>query len=211
MSAPERDDAEQQAPGKATARERWRMLLELEAWLETPMQILSLAWLAVGVPDENIKRGAISPPDHVILAKSPDGALDILKPISANIRLLRDEVFASQVPLSQEAEGADSIGRMALEGAKITVLNGSGAVGLANSTSEYLISQGANVVATGDAGEYYTYTTVIVYNGKPYALAYLQELMNLQPASIRYQPAQSTDVDLVIYLGGDWAGSNPLP
>jgi len=49
MSAPERDDAEQQAPGKATARERWRMLLELEAWLETPMQILSLAWLALVV------------------------------------------------------------------------------------------------------------------------------------------------------------------
>jgi len=44
------DDERGQKPAKPiSARERWRMLLELEAWLETPMQILSLAWLALVV------------------------------------------------------------------------------------------------------------------------------------------------------------------
>lgn len=37
--------------GKPTAHQRWRTLHELEAWLETPMQILSLAWLGLVVAE----------------------------------------------------------------------------------------------------------------------------------------------------------------
>jgi hypothetical protein len=37
----------------------------------------------------------ISPPDQVILTKSPEGDMDVLKPVTAKIRLLRDEIFTA--------------------------------------------------------------------------------------------------------------------
>jgi len=174
-------------------------------------QAISLAWLALDVGDENIKRGVISTPDHVLLAKSPDGSQDILKPVTNKIRLLRDEIFASTVPLSEIAQGSSAQDVMKLEGARISVLNGSGVTGLSANTADFLKSQGANVVQTGDAGEYYTYTKIIMYIPKPYTLKYINELVELQPSAIRYEPALSTDVDIVIYLGSDWANAGIVP
>lgn len=185
---------------------------QLQAGIHTNMKLdeaMGLGWLALGLPDENIHRGVISPPSQVI-PMSYKGQ-DILKPISSEIRILRDDIFAANVPLSPDALQADAQGRMKLEGAKITVLNGSGSTGLAQTTTDYLISQGASVIATGDAGQFYSYTTIEVYAGKPYTLAYLASLMNLQPNSIRWKFGETSDMDLVIFLGSDWAGNNPLP
>lgn len=174
-------------------------------------QVISLAWLALEVGEDNIKRGVISPPEQVLLAKSPDGTQDILKPVTNKIRLLRDEIFASDVPLSEIAQNTSAQEVMKLEGARITVLNGSGVTGLAASTADFLISQGANVVATGDAGEYYIYTKIVMYTPMPYTLKYLNGLVELQPNAIRYEPALSSDIDMIIYLGSDWANAGIVP
>jgi polyisoprenyl-teichoic acid--peptidoglycan teichoic acid transferase len=53
-----------------------RIYQELASGINTNMdldQAIQLAWLAQQIPLENIQRGVISPPDQVILAKSPDG------------------------------------------------------------------------------------------------------------------------------------------
>lgn len=185
---------------------------QLRAGVHTNMlleEAIALGWLALGVPNENIEQGMISPPSQVI--PMTYNGQDILKPISSEIRILRDRIFASDIPISAEALQTDVLGRMQLEGAQITVLNGSGVPGLAATTSEYLTAEGANVIATGDAGQFYSYTTVEVYAGKPYTLAYLSTLMNLQPNAIRWKFGQVSEMDIVIFLGSDWAGNNPLP
>jgi LCP family protein required for cell wall assembly len=186
---------------------------ELAAGIHTNMDIeqaIQLAWLAQQIPLENIKRGVISPPDQVILTKSPDGQKDILKPVTANIRLLRDEIFTSGI-VSDVAQNSDPQTLLAIEAASLSVLNGSGAGGLAARTQEYLNSLGAQVVSVGDAGQLYTSTMVVDYTGNPYTVAYLVDLMNIQPLQIRMEYSPQSEVDVVVYLGADWSNSNPMP
>jgi polyisoprenyl-teichoic acid--peptidoglycan teichoic acid transferase len=173
-------------------------------------QAIQLAWLAQQIPLENIKRGVISPPDQVILTKSPDGDMDVLKPVTANIRLLRDEIFTAGI-LSEMAKNSQPEELLAAEGANLSVLNGSGAGGLAAQTQEYLNSLGANVVNVGDAGQFYNSSMVVDYTGNPYTVKYLVDLMKIQPFQIRMEYSPQSEVDVAVYLGADWSNNNPLP
>jgi polyisoprenyl-teichoic acid--peptidoglycan teichoic acid transferase len=186
---------------------------ELRAGVNTNMELdeaISLAWLALQIPQENYKKGVIGPPNQVLFAKSPDGLLDILKPIPSQIRLLRDQIFAPEV-FSEVIAEMDVEGRLKAEQANISVLNGSGEGGLAGRTSEFLGSAGANVILTGDAGQFYYNTTVVDYTGNPYTVSYLAKLMNILPGNIRLDYNAESELDLILYLGADWAANNPLP
>jgi len=187
---------------------------ELAAGIHTNLNLeeaIALTWLGMDISPENIRRGAIAPPENVLFAKSPDGALDILKPIPDKIRLLRDEIFASTGMASPAGGNADPVELMAQEAARISVLNGTLTEGLASRTQEYLQSQGASVVSTANANEVLNYTRVIDYTGNPYTLRYLTELMNITPYSIVYSYDPESEVDVVVIVGNDWAGTNPMP
>ena len=98
------------------------------------------------------------------------------------------------------------------ENARIEVLNGTSSGGLADTTSAYLISQGLNVVSTGNASEDSTYTTIVVHNATPYTLAYLSSIMGGIPNNRIYnQYDPNGNVDITVTLGSDWANSNPMP
>ena len=172
-------------------------------------QAIKLAWLSQQIPDENIKRGVIGPPDQVLLVKSPQGD-DVLKPIADKIRDLRDSIFFDTDPASPVVNmpPADVINA---EAAKLKVLNGTATAGLAALTTDYLKSQGYNVVETGNAEQLYTNTTLFDYTGKPYTLKNLSELMRVNSNQIysRYDP--TSPVDVVVILGNDWAANNPMP
>ena len=186
---------------------------DLEAGIHTNLSLedaLRLGMLALQIPVEEYKLGTIAPPESVILLKSPDGTQDILKPVPDKIRQLRDEIFAVSSFTSPIAAGKDAPTLMQLEQARITVLNGSIAGGLASTTQDYLKNQGANVIATGD-GEKVTYTRVIDYTGNPYTLRYLVDLMKITPYSIFSEYDPTSQVDVVVLLGDDWAGNNPMP
>ena len=172
---------------------------------------IKLAWLAAEFSLENFKRGAIAPPDQVLFAKSPDGSQDILKPIPDKIRLLRDDIFASTSLASPAQEQEDLAELMRIEGARLSILNGTFLEGLASRTEEYLKSQGANIVSTGNAGEAPAYSKVIDYTGNPYTLRYLVQLMNITPYSIIQEFKPDSPVDVEVILGADWANNNPLP
>jgi hypothetical protein len=135
----------------------------------------------------------------------------VLKPRPEQIRLLRDEIFTSDGPASPAAENSDPQELMQAEAARLSVLNGSGTPGLATRTADYLAAEGAQVASTGDAPEPYNATTIISYTGNPYTIKYLVELMNISPNRIylRYDP--TNQVDMVLYLGYDWANNNSLP
>lgn len=189
-----------------------KMYADLEAGIHTNLSLedaLSLGMLALQIPPEEYKLGSISE-EYVILHKSPDGTQDILKPIPDKIRQLRDDIFATSSFTSPIAADKDVSTLMQLEAARLLLLNGTYAGGLAASTQDYLKQQGANVVGTND-GEKVTYTRVIDYTGNPYTLSYLVELMNITPYSIFSEYDPNSQVDVVVLLGDDWAGSNPLP
>ncbi len=186
---------------------------KLAAGIHTNMSFedaIRLGLLALEVPEDEIRQGTIAPPNQVLLAKSPDGTQDILKPIPDQIRLLRDYIFASSDMASPSSQGLDLQTLMQTEAARIQVLNGTYVEGLAASTQSYLQSQGANVTSTG-TGEYTTYTRIVDYTGNPYAMQYLVELMGITPYNIRVQYDPSSDVDVAVVLGEDWAANNPMP
>ncbi|MGW8224978.1 MAG: LCP family protein [Anaerolineales bacterium] len=172
-------------------------------------QAVQLAWLVQQIPEEDIKRGAIGT-DHVTFGKSPEGD-DVLKPRPEQIRILRDEIFASEGLASPAMAGADPQELMQTESAKVSVLNGAGVPGLATRTSDYLTTQGVNVTSTGDAPELYNATTIISYTGNPYTINYLVNLMGISENRIynRFDPTSQVDVEL--FLGYDWANNNSMP
>ncbi len=187
---------------------------ELAAGIHTNMsldQAIQLGWLAKDIPFENIQRGAIAPPDQVLFAKSPDGTQDILKPVSDKIRQLRDKIvgFADSIsPLSSQTDPAEL---MKTEGARIIVLNATTVEGLATRTQQYLISQGAQNVTTGNSNKLLVTSQVIDNTGRPYTRRYLVGLMKINQFNIFYQPDPSNTVDITIILGSDWANNNPMP
>ncbi len=186
---------------------------ELSAGVQTNMnldQAVQLAWLASQIPEENIRRGVIGPPDQVLLVKSPQGD-DVLKPIADKIRLLRDEVFFGSEALSPAAAGMTPVELVAAEAPRISILNGTATPGLAALTTDYLTSQGINITDTSNADQLYAYTTIFDYSGKIYTVKYMMDLMSVPNNRYfsRYDPA--SPVDVVVILGADWAGNNPMP
>ncbi len=175
----------------------------------TLQQIISIAWLASQIPQDNIKRGAIGP-DQVTEGWSYDGQ-QILQPKSDEIRALRDQVFSTDAPVQPILPTGDPKVLSKNENAKVSVLNGTTTTGLAARTKEYLVSQGINVTATDNAQQIYDTTTIIDYTGKLYTRQYLARLMNVKPVNIfsRYDP--NSTVDIAVLLGSDWAESNPMP
>ena len=97
------------------------------------------------------------------------------------------------------------------EGARVSILNGSYTAGLAARTTEYLQSQGVNVVETGNSEQYATYTEITFHTGKPYTIKYLVDLMQISEFRIRHFFDPASSADIVIILGDDWAANNPMP
>ncbi len=178
-----------------------RTNLSLEEAIKLGLKVLE-------IPSESINQVVITG-EYVIMARSPNG-LDILKPIPDKIRLLRDEVFSSGVAVGPAALGKDILELAVLENASISVRNGSSISGLAASTAEYLRSQGLNVVEETNA-DYTVYSSLVMYNAKPYTLKYLADLMQLKSASItsRYDPA--SPIHIIMILGDDWSSIKPFP
>jgi polyisoprenyl-teichoic acid--peptidoglycan teichoic acid transferase len=174
-------------------------------------QAIRLGLLALEIPVESIERGIIGT-EHVNFAKTPDGSQDVLKPLPEKIRLLRDEIFTTDGPISPSSSGEDLLSLVQTENARISILNGAGVPGLASTTAEYFRNEGLNIPEEllGD-GEPSFYTTVIDHTGNPYTLRYLVEVMGISQNNIRirYEPGSTTDIELI--LGNDWASNNPLP
>jgi LCP family protein required for cell wall assembly len=185
---------------------------ELSAGIHTNLsldQAVKLAWAASKIPEENIQKGIIGT-EQVTLNKSPEGD-DVLKPRPEQIRLLRDDIFTTSGSVGPAATDGDPKEMVNTEQARVSLFNGSNTPGLASRTTDFLQTEGVNVVEPADAPEAYSYTTLISYTGKPYTMKYLVELMNISPNRIymRYDP--SSQVDISVYLGYDWANTNSMP
>lgn len=186
---------------------------ELSSGINTNLSLddaVRLGWLALQIPEEDIKRAIIGA-DHVAFAQSPDGSQDVLKPLTEKIRLLRDEIFTEGGPVSPMAADMEPAEQVAAEGARVAILNGSYTPGLAADTAEYLRSLGINVTRVDNSDRYVSYTELTFYSGKPYTVKALVELMNVSQFRVRHVFDPTSEADIVIILGDDWAQNNPMP
>jgi LCP family protein required for cell wall assembly len=179
---------------------------DLSSGINTNMTIeemLKLGFTLRNVEVGEITQAVIAPPNYVTLGTSPDG-LSILKPITENIRTLRDQLFNTTSVRSVVAINSPAAANMQAEAASVAVNNGSEVSGLADTTRAYLQSLGFNVVSTGNANQVGA-TTIIDYTSNPYTLQYLVELMGVQPAFIfsRYDPNSQIDVEVIV--GPEWS------
>jgi polyisoprenyl-teichoic acid--peptidoglycan teichoic acid transferase len=177
-------------------------------------QMINVAWIASQIHPDNIKRGAIGL-DHANQQYSWDGQ-DILMPDPVAIRLLRDEVFTAGEPIPLEPAAPTQVSGdpdelRQEENAAVSVLNGTRTAGLAARTSDYLTSNGIQVVSTDNAQDLYEFTTIIDYTGKIYTQQYLQQLLNVDSAQVFSSYDPNSRVDIAVFLGADWAADNSLP
>jgi LCP family protein required for cell wall assembly len=169
----------------------------------TLFQVIRLAWLARQVPEENIKRGVIGP-NQATFSNAEDGQ-EILVPIPEAILTLRDEIFTISGPIVPLATEADRMSLIAAEDASIYLLNGTRTPGLAADAAATLEEAGLTNVHPNNANEIYTQTRLIDYSGNPHTVAYLTELLQIDPSNIYSRYDVSSFYDIVILLGQDRA------
>ena len=173
-------------------------------------QIIQLALLAEKIPPANIKQGIIGPPSQVTFGKSADG-FDVNIAVPDQIRLLTDQIFTTEGPLSPAARASNPLALVKTEAARVQIENGTSTPGIASRTADYLKSQGLNIIQQANADGVYTSSNLIIYSGKPYTASYLANLFHIPDANIinRYTPDSA--VDLTLIVGNDWAQKNPMP
>lgn len=173
-------------------------------------QAIQLGLLALDINLDNIHKGIIGP-DVLYTSKSPDG-LDILIPIPDEIRLIRDEIFTSNTIASPLADEGYSPLELAIqENASIAVMNATLTEGLAGDTADYLRQQGLTINEVQNGNTLYDVTTIFLYNGTPYTMKYLSELMNIPENRIFNRYDLTSDIDIAVFVGSDWAFNNPMP
>lgn len=180
--------------------------------IHTNMKLNDAMKLAVFVRDiqvENIRHDVIGN-DMITMGNVILGGqkASIIAPIPDEIRVLRDQIFTSNGPLSPLAEG-HPITLMLEDGARIRVLNGTSTPQLDIRTRDYLAEKGMLIAETGDT-KAQSRTTIVLFSPKLYTLRYLQEIFGItRSVQLLIQPDPSQTVDIEIRLGPDWVSSLP--
>jgi polyisoprenyl-teichoic acid--peptidoglycan teichoic acid transferase len=189
---------------------------EFSAGIKTNMPFdtaLQLGVLARDIPVESIKPGVI---DYTMVAfeGTQINGVDasVMKPLPDKIRVLRDEVFTAGGPVSPMAALGDPTALMKADGARVRLLNGSFSPGLEVNTGNYFLQQGMAVTEVGAADRAYDRTVLVLHSPKLYTLKYLQAVFGIgSSAQIVISPDPASTVDIEVFLGNDWANSNPMP
>lgn len=182
---------------------------ELQSGIRTNLtlnQVIQLAALATKIDREDIIQGIIGPPKQVEFATNPEDGQAVLIPIPDQIRILRDEVFATGGPVGPAAvQSGDPADLMKAEGARVIIKNGTSVAGLATKTSELLRADGLNITGEANADQLTSVTTIYDYTGKPYTINYMIEKLNIENPRIvnRFDPNAQADLEVV--LGDDIA------
>jgi hypothetical protein len=158
----------------------------------------------------------IGPPSQVEISTNPEDGQSILIPVPDQIRILRDDIFASSgspapaaeintVEPVQPSQPEDTPELMKAEKARVMIQNGTAIAGLASKTSEMLKSLGVNIVGEDNAERKIENTTIYVYAGKPYTIKFLKDTLKVLDTRIVYRSEGNPSADIEIVLGADWA------
>lgn len=168
-----------------------------------PDEMLSLIQLASQIDDQHI-RTAVIDGSMTEPATTPNGA-QVLIPIPDKIRAVVDEIFSDTAqPVVNEGESEERE-KLAAEGAKIIVHNGSTIGNIAAQTSAFLKERGFQVVEFGNAERFDYPTTMIVdFTGKEYTIQCLARLLDIPQSNIQKYTGTYSEVDIRLIIGADF-------
>ena len=159
-----------------------------------PTQIATLAQLVPQIPPSRVNRRSI---DLTMAPEwtTPDGAW-VMLPDSEKIAPLITDL------LNPPPQG---VNRLAEEGARIAVRNGTPSGGWARQVADRLASRGFQVTEVGPADRNdYQETLIFSYSDKPYTVSNLQTYLEVSDDNVRYELDPSREVDVLVILGADF-------
>ncbi len=163
-----------------------------------PQDVVPLAQAAVKVKTENIKTGTIDESMTVQFRTNQNAV--VLWPDRVKIGRMIDQV----IPLDNTA--ADQTARVKQENAQILVLNGTNSPAIAEQTARYLIAQGFQVTAIGNADRNdLTKSMLVDMNGEKSAtVSALTKLLHVEPNNVRKGSGIKGEPDVRVIIGADW-------
>jgi LCP family protein required for cell wall assembly len=173
------------------------VLSQLQGAIKTDLSITqagSLAQMAQQIPAANIHSYPI---DANMVSQQQVNGQDVLVPDWAQIHAAVRQMLSDP--------------RLANEGARLLVLNGTTTAGLAGRTQAQLQAAGFNVVDIAqapDSGQY-PRTVIVDYSGgqKPFTVQQLRQTLNVGNGQVQtgQEAARPPNVDLVVIMGDDAA------
>jgi LCP family protein required for cell wall assembly len=165
-------------------------------------EMINLVQLASQIDDEHLKTAVIDS-SMTVDTVTPNGA-QVLIPMRDEIRAAVDEMFGEPAQVAEEEIEEDKA-KLAEEGAKIIVHNGSTTGNLAAQVSAFLKEHGLQVVEFGNAERFDYPTTIIVdYTGKEYTIQYLARLLNIPQNNIQPFTGSYSEIDIRLVIGADF-------
>ena len=166
-------------------------------------EMRNLVQLAGQIDDEHIKTAVIDS-SMTVPTTTPNGA-QVLIPIPDKIRAVVDEIFSTPTEEVADEKETEEREKLAAEGAKIIVHNGSTVGNLAAQTSALLKEHGLQVVEFGNAERFDYPTTIIVdFTGKEYTVQYLARLLNIPQDHIQPFTGSHSEIDIRLIIGADF-------
>jgi len=183
-------------------------------------EMKDLALLAPKIDLENIETAVIQKP-LVVGYRTETGAA-VQLPKWDLIRPLVDRLFkapivaAAPTPVPTQAAPPtptptlapvqiEGLQRLADEGARIAIQNGTTEPNFAARVAASLMEQGFQVVEFGDADRAdYPNTVLVDYTGKTYTLERLVDMFQVVPENVRHSPNLRSQIDIRIVVGQDF-------
>ena len=128
---------------------------------------------------------------------TPQGAI-VLVPDRNKMSVLHSLIF------SPPPAAGDDAAQAAAEAARIVVLNGTRANGLAGQAAERLRAQNLQASSTGSADRVYTQTLVLVYTSKPASARVAARALGVPESSIIPAADSFDEADIKVIIGTDW-------
>ncbi|MGQ9715122.1 MAG: LCP family protein, partial [Anaerolineae bacterium] len=198
-------------------------------------QAIQLAQMAMEWDLSTVETAVID--DSMTVRHFTETGADVLLPLNDKVRALMEQMFGegeastptAPVATPQEMDQAlqearrqaDAQSRqaalqqrLAADGARIIVLNGTGRPDLAPQVADYLKNMGLHVVAFGDADRSdYAQTVLVDYTGKEFTVSQLVGLFQVRPENVRRSPVLKDEVDVRLIVGADfqWPTASARP
>lgn len=181
-------------------------------------EIISLASLASQIDMGSLKQVVLERPYVYGYKRPSDGAAiqlpkwDLINPVVQDLFSTPLVVTTpSPTPLpptptpTPAPVNTEELQKLAQEGARIAVQNGTTEPNYAARVAAMLLEKGYQVVEFGDADRVdYPSTVVVDYTGKTYTLARLVELFRVTPENVRHSPNLRSQIDVRIIVGQDF-------
>lgn len=180
-------------------------------------KIIALAQLARDVKAENIKEAVVD--ESMALGIVTPGGAMVLWPDREKIRAVIDDLFKTPegVPVFQSTQSPgeaqavptqskqpEEFTKLAAEGARIEISNGTPSEGLAARAADWLKARGFNVVLVDTADRVdYQQTVVVRSSDKPYTQQRLIDIFHVTQ-KVRQNPNAKSDIDIRIVIGQDF-------